>query len=222
MTLSIAYAREIHAAANRHQLDPRLLEAVAAQETGGPGSNSGRNIVGDGGHGKGIFQIDDRYHAFARTPEAMQPAKNAEYAAAMIAGLLERYGSVHKALSAYNAGDPNASGTKTDWQDGERLGYADSVLRHYRILAAQTPAASLVSDARAESLHEQAASTQLASVASAQLPITLGAPPPFEAVRSFRALAGLDESGRTSHTDPYAGLIDADPADAPNGVFDGF
>lgn len=132
----IAYGTQICAAAARHHLDPRLLAAVAAQETGGPGSNSGRNVVGDGGHGRGLFQIDDRFHPFAATPAAMNPASNAEYAAGMLQDLLGRYhGDVHRALSAYNAGDPDARGTVTQWQDGRRLGYADSVMRHYADLS---------------------------------------------------------------------------------------
>lgn len=134
----VAYAPEIAAAAARHRLNPRLLAAVAAQETGGPGSNAGRNIVGDGGHGRGLFQIDDRYHAFARSNAAMDPQANAEYAAGMIAGLLHRYGDTRAALSAYNAGDPHAHGTITGWADGSRLGYADSVLRHYTSLGGNT------------------------------------------------------------------------------------
>ena len=130
-TLNVAYGREITAAATRHHLEPRLLAAVAAQETGGPGADSGRNIIGDGGHGHGVFQIDDRWHAFARSPAAMDPAQNADYAAGMLAGNLERYGgNVRAALSAYNAGSPTATGTRTDWGDGP-IGYADSVLRHY-------------------------------------------------------------------------------------------
>jgi hypothetical protein len=133
----VAYAPEITGAARRHGLDPELLAAVAAQETGGPGSNSGHNVVGDGGHGHGLFQIDDRWHAFARTPDAMEPGRNADYAAAMISGLLARYkGNVHAALSAYNSGSPTATGTKTRWQDGRDLGYADSVLAHAARLGA--------------------------------------------------------------------------------------
>jgi hypothetical protein len=135
-SLSVAFGPQITAAATRHNLQPRLLAAVAAQETGGPGSDSGRNIVGDQGHGHGVFQIDDRWHAFARSPAAMDPAKNADYAAGMLASNLDRYGGdVHKALSAYNAGSPTATGTKTDWGDGKPIGYADSVLRHYVRLA---------------------------------------------------------------------------------------
>ena len=62
----VAFAPAIAGAAKRHNVDPTLLAAVAAQETGGPGSNAGRNVVGDGGHGHGLFQIDDRWHDFAK------------------------------------------------------------------------------------------------------------------------------------------------------------
>ena len=107
----VAYAPEIAGAARRYGVDPELLAAVAAQETGGPDTNAGRNVVGDGGHGRGLFQIDDRWHAFAGSPEAMDPAKNADYAAGMLSGLLKQYGgNVHEALSAYNAGSPTAAG----------------------------------------------------------------------------------------------------------------
>jgi hypothetical protein len=127
----IRFGAEIAGAARAHGLDPALLAAVAAQETGGPGARSGRNVVGDGGHGRGLFQIDDRYHAFARSDAAMDPASNAGYAASLLAGLLAKFGgNVRSALSAYNAGAPQASGTRTTWPDGTTLGYADSVLRH--------------------------------------------------------------------------------------------
>jgi hypothetical protein len=141
VTLSgIRFGSQIEAAARSHGLDPKLLAAVAAQETGGPGSNSGANIVGDHGHGRGVFQIDDRWHGFATTPAAMDPAKNADYAAGMLSGLIAQYGGVKQALSAYNAGSPTATGTVTTWGDGARLGYADSVLRHYADLGGDAQA----------------------------------------------------------------------------------
>jgi hypothetical protein len=128
---TVAFGPQIAAAAGRNGLDPTLLAAVAAQETGGPGANSGANVVGDGGHGHGVFQIDDRYHTFATTPAAMDPGQNADYAAGMLSGLLQKYGGdVHAALSAYNAGSPTATGTTTNW-GGATLGYADSVMAHY-------------------------------------------------------------------------------------------
>ncbi len=127
----MAYGPQIIAAAQRHGLSATLLAAVAAQETGGPGATSGANVVGDGGHGHGLFQIDDRYHTFAATPAAMDPGQNADYAAGLLSGLIRKFGGdTHAALSAYNAGAPAATGTVTTWADGRKLGYADSVLAH--------------------------------------------------------------------------------------------
>ena len=151
--VTIAFGAQIEAAATRHHLEPRLLAAVAAQETGGPGSDSGRNIVGDGGHGHGVFQIDDRWHAFARGPAAMDPASNADYAAGMLETNLHRYGGdVRSALSAYNSGSPTAAGTRTDWGDGKPLSYADSVFRHYARLGGvqQGPSAGTTASAPAD------------------------------------------------------------------------
>jgi len=136
----LSYGAEIARAASAQGLDPALLAAVAAQETGGPGSSSGRNIVGDGGHGHGLFQIDDRSWAFAKSPAAMDPAQNAAMAARVLSGDLQRYGGdVHAALSAYNSGSPTSAGTTTTWGDGQTLGYADSVLRHYQEITAGGP-----------------------------------------------------------------------------------
>lgn len=180
----VSYAPQIVQAAQRYGVSARLLAAVAAQETGGPGSNAGSNIVGDGGHGHGLFQIDDRWHAFARTAAAMKPQQNADYAAGMISGLLRRYGGdVHKALSAYNAGDANATGTITPWQDGRRLGYADSVMRHYEQLGGSPQ------DLSAESAAEQQSVNQLAAFASLMPP-----PAPATNDRSYRQLAGSDNA----------------------------
>ena len=138
--MNVSFGTQIEAAAAAHHLDPKLLAAVAAQETGGPGANSGRNIVGDGGHGHGLFQIDDRSWSFARTAAAMNPAKNAEMAATILEENLHRYGGdLRAALSAYNSGSPTAAGTKTTWGDGHVLNYADSVLRHYGAIARSAP-----------------------------------------------------------------------------------
>ncbi len=208
----VAYSGQIESAADRNGLDPRLLAAVAAQETGGPGSNSGRNIVGDGGHGRGLFQIDDRYHDFARSASAMNPQANADCAAGMIRGLLGRYGGdVHKALSAYNSGDPNARGTVTQWQDGSRLGYADSVLRHYADLGGSTPSSgstasnSMLETLSAESSNEQANVNALSSFALLQPPA-----PPQQPSYSYRQLAGLDDNGHSKQSDGLGSIVDPD------------
>jgi soluble lytic murein transglycosylase-like protein len=175
---TVAFGPQITAAAQRNGLDPTLLAAVAAQETGGPGANSGANVVGDGGHGHGVFQIDDRYHAFAATPAAMDPAQNADYAAGMLSGLLQKYGGdVHAALSAYNAGSPTATGTTTNWGGGTTLGYADSVMAHY---------AQLGGTARDAAVPELADTTtsvnQLQSLASASSSSAANAAPAVSAM----------------------------------------
>ncbi len=144
-SLNVAFGTQISAAAAQHNLDPRLLAAVAAQETGGPGAVSGRNVVGDGGHGHGLFQIDDRWHTFATTSAAMDPAQNADYAAGLLSSNLQKYhGDVRAALTAYNSGSPTGTGTLTDWGDGRPVGYADSVMRHYAALGG-APAPGTVS-----------------------------------------------------------------------------
>lgn len=196
----VAYAPQIANAARRFKIDPNLLAAVAAQETGGPGSNAGRNVVGDGGHGRGIFQIDDRWHSFASTPAAMDPAQNADYAAGMISGLLKRYGGdVHEALSAYNAGSPTATGTTTRWSDGSELGYADSVMRHYQRLTGESPQSTAI----AESNATVASVGELQSRAQS-LPLAPAIPAPtsaftFHPARTYR-----------EQTTDYLALLDSD------------
>ncbi|MDQ2681189.1 MAG: transglycosylase SLT domain-containing protein [Candidatus Eremiobacteraeota bacterium] len=217
----VGYADQIAVAAGKYGLDPKLLAAVAAQETGGPGSNSGRNIVGDGGHGHGIFQIDDRWHGFAKTAGAMNPQQNANYAAKMISGLLtQNGGDIHKALSAYNAGSPNAQGTATKWADGKTLGYADSVMRHYSALggsqAASSPPptsnddTSLLDQLIAEIGSATSQINQLSSFAQCAQPqsATQSTTP-----HTYRDLAGLDASGHSrDSTYNVASIIDPDDA----------
>ncbi len=203
----VAFAPEIAGAAERYGLDPNLLAAVAAQETGGPDSNSGHNVVGDGGHGRGLFQIDDRSHPFAETAAAMDPAKNADYAAGMLAGLLKRYqGNLHEALSAYNSGSPDAVGTRTRWPDGSDLGYADSVMRHYDRLtgagasggAGTSAERSVHADALAES-SAVVASLSTLSARAQRLPLSAPTLPPLPDTPSYHRQV----------TD-YAQLFDAD------------
>lgn len=200
----VAFAPQIAGAARRHGLDPELLAAVAAQETGGPGANAGRNIVGDGGHGHGVFQIDDRWHAFASTPDAMDPAKNADYAAGMLSGLLKQYGGdVNEALSAYNAGSPTATGTRTRWSDGSNLAYADSVIRHYQQLTGEAaPAAASSAIAEAPSTAASVGALQAYAQSSPLTP-----PPPLPALALTPS-----HSERTyhRHATDYTALVDDD------------
>ena len=191
--VTVAFGAQIAAAATRHHLEPRLLAAVAAQETGGPGADSGRNIVGDAGHGHGVFQIDDRWHAFARSPAAMDPASNADYAAGMLESNLHRYGGdVRAALSAYNSGSPHATGTLTDWGDGKAVSYADSVFRHYASLGGE-PAGPASPSAP---------------------PSAAAAPDPRDSAAAVDALRGLLAQFGLSGSAPGGGQATADAAAA--------
>lgn len=99
--------------ANRHALPFSFVLAVASRETGI------RNIAGDGGHGRGVMQIDDRYHAiardtnFLRDPEALidygckMLKENRKWAAEMWPTYTSQQ-HLKIAASAYNAGRAGA------------------------------------------------------------------------------------------------------------------
>ncbi len=197
----VAYAPQIATAARTHGLDPDLLAAVAAQETGGPETNAGRNVVGDGGHGHGLFQIDDRSHAFAATSEAMDPLANADYAAGMLSGLLSPYGgNVREALSAYNTGSPTAAGTQTLWPDGTRLDYADAVLKHEEAISGSPESEPPLQSAQADL---PALLAMLDSLSSAA-----GTVPSLPSV-TLPSIPSPDQIYHRQSTD-YSGLFDDD------------
>jgi peptidoglycan hydrolase-like protein with peptidoglycan-binding domain len=101
-------------AAERTARLPRgLLVAVASRET------NCRNIVGDGGHGRGLFQIDDRFHGDwlrehgAAAPGAVPSVSDAAAYAAQLLAANYAFGRARGlrgakllkfAVSAYNAG----------------------------------------------------------------------------------------------------------------------
>jgi hypothetical protein len=75
-----------------------MLFAVGSRET------NLRNVVGDGGHGHGVWQLDNRSHAIPPGFDADVPLQCAT-AARMLAGLLAHFGGNERAaLAAYNAG----------------------------------------------------------------------------------------------------------------------
>jgi peptidoglycan hydrolase-like protein with peptidoglycan-binding domain len=85
-----------------------LLFAVGSRET------DLTNKVGDGGHGHGVWQLDDRWHTppggFAHF-DANVPSQCAA-AAAMLHGLLTiTGGNVEGAAAIYNSGQPGELGT---------------------------------------------------------------------------------------------------------------
>jgi len=133
-----------HVAEKRNGLPRALMLAVASRETGC------RDIVGDFGHGRGVFQIDDRFHHDwldghdAAGPGAVPPlAAAADLAATLLAdGLavarkhaLKGEAAVKFAASAYNAGVGGAlGGLRRGDPDAARGGghRVEQVARHAR------------------------------------------------------------------------------------------
>lgn len=112
------WAGHIHAAASVYGLDPYLLAAVCDRESlGGEAlTPKGPRGVGDEGHGRGLMQIDDRWHkGFIRAefddrvPLWTDPFFVFGYAARLLRRLLNRFDQdVGAALCAYNAGEDDA------------------------------------------------------------------------------------------------------------------
>ena len=80
-----------------HGLPAGLLLAVGSRET------NLTNEVGDGGHGHGVWQLDNRSHVI---PDGFDQDVKAQAvkAAEMLAGLIAQFGELAPALAAYNAG----------------------------------------------------------------------------------------------------------------------
>jgi hypothetical protein len=126
-------------AERRHKLPAGLLLAVASRET------DMEDIVGDKGHGRGLFQIDDRFHAdwlaahgapgAATTPRVEDAA---EFAASMLASN-RAFGSqngvtgrdrIRFACSAYNAGPGGAlEGHRSGDCDRKMTGVTTAAMR---------------------------------------------------------------------------------------------
>jgi Putative peptidoglycan binding domain/Transglycosylase SLT domain len=137
--------RACASAEKESKLPPGLLLAIASQET------DMNDVVGDGGHGRGLFQIDDRSHTtFLRQQGANRPGgKPAVPAAAKYAAGLVRFNfdfgvkngvperdRLKFALSAYNAGAGGAlEGFKAGDSDRRTTGgdYGKAVLGRFAI-----------------------------------------------------------------------------------------
>jgi peptidoglycan hydrolase-like protein with peptidoglycan-binding domain len=120
-------------AERRAELPRGVLLAIASRET------NMRNVVGDGGHGRGLFQIDDRSHGAwlrrhgAGGPGGIPPvAAAADYAAQLLKDNLAFGRSkglsgdalFRFALSAYNAGAGGA------WRGLQERGDSDARTAH--------------------------------------------------------------------------------------------
>lgn len=90
----------LEGASEKYGIPPNILKAVAYQESGW----NPKALSFDGHHGKGVMQIDDRFHQFARTNEVFDPQKNIEYGAKYLSNLHNQTGSWSAALKRYNGG----------------------------------------------------------------------------------------------------------------------
>lgn len=88
----------------RYGFPPCLLHAVGSRET------NLRNVVGDGGHGHGVFQLDDRWHQIPPGFDQDVPAQT-ETAARMLADLHQRVGDWTLACNVYNSGSTDVNQT---------------------------------------------------------------------------------------------------------------
>lgn len=93
----------IEAVETMHQLPPGLLLAVGSRET------NLTNEVGDGGHGHGVWQLDNRSHVIPAGFDA-DVHQQCTTAAAMLAALIAQAGpNLALAVAAYNTGWNNAT-----------------------------------------------------------------------------------------------------------------
>lgn len=135
--------RILSAAAREHGVRADILLAVASRESHlGQQPPLRADWTGDGGHGRGLMQIDDRWHAdFVRSHRNDDHAANARYAARLLASNLRRYrGDYVKALAAYNAGPGNVDRALREGRSAEHYttgrDYATDVLARARVIAA--------------------------------------------------------------------------------------
>lgn len=86
----------------QHNFPYGLLMAVGSRET------NLQDIVGDNGHGHGVFQLDDRSHTI---PDPFPVQEQCQYAAAMLEANYARYPSWIQACNVYNSGQPDSGNT---------------------------------------------------------------------------------------------------------------
>ena len=88
----------ISQASKMYRVPEHLAKAVAWAESKWDSKASSF----DGGHGKGLFQIDDRFHSFAKTPNVWKTKANAEYGCKFLHELHQTYKNWPEAIQHYN------------------------------------------------------------------------------------------------------------------------
>ena len=104
--IPLSYQEQEHLwnACQEFSVDYSLMLALIEQET------SFRNVTGDGGDSIGYCQIQPRWWSGLMeeigSDDLTEPQDNFRTGCAIMAHLLERYGTTEDALSAYNSGSP--------------------------------------------------------------------------------------------------------------------
>ena len=102
--LSFEMQAALYGACQEFEIDYDLALAVIEQET------NFRNVKGDGGDSAGYMQIQRKWWsglmAEIGAEDLMEPVDNFRTGCAILRQLLDKYGNVEDALSAYNRGRP--------------------------------------------------------------------------------------------------------------------
>lgn len=117
--LDVSLQEHIIGKAEEHGIDPAIIVAMAYKE-----STYNHDAIGDGGNSYGLLQIQPKWH-YKRMQklgctDLLDPYQNVTVGVDYLAECLNRYGSMDKALTAYNRG--SYSGTVTN--------YAKTILAH--------------------------------------------------------------------------------------------
>lgn len=112
----------IHTAEEK-RIDPAIIVAMACKE-----STYDTSVVGDGGNSYGLLQIQPKWH-YERMlklgcTDLLDPYQNVVVGVDYLSELLNTYGSMDKALTAYNRGSYN--GTITQYAENI-LAYAEQI-----------------------------------------------------------------------------------------------
>lgn len=133
----------VFASSLTYSLDPALVLAVMQQESGG------QNVVGADQHGRGVMQIDDRFHGawLSQHNNGMDPASNIEYGCMLLRSNIDAFsGNLRNGVAAYNAGVRGAqnglddSGNPDQYTTGGH--YSENILKQadvFRLMLDETP-----------------------------------------------------------------------------------
>lgn len=102
--------------------------------------SSGQNVIGADQHGRGLMQIDDRFHGafLSQHQNGMDPASNIDYACMLLRSNIDAFsGNVRNGVAAYNSGVQGAhnglddSGNPDEFSTGGH--YSENILKQAEI-----------------------------------------------------------------------------------------